>query len=201
MPAENRRRQIWRIVRSIDFHGSGGCWIWTARTSEDGYGVASWGGKQHGAHRVVWWMFTGIPTPRGTELDHTCENPSCVNPKHLQLLTRADHVRVTRARIPGWRNANALKTHCKRGHALADAYLINGTRVCRHCRRDARIARRIRLPNAEKTHCPAGHPYSPENTYTTPRGGRQCRICKREAVRRCIETKRATALNMPLHRS
>lgn len=31
--------------------------------------------------------------------------------------------------------------------------------------------------NTAKTHCPAGHPYSAENTYWSPRGGRQCRTC------------------------
>jgi hypothetical protein len=35
-----------------------------------------------------------------------------------------------------------------------------------------------------KTHCPARHPYDAANTYFTPRGHRQCRICKAEANRR-----------------
>lgn len=30
-----------------------------------------------------------------------------------------------------------------------------------------------------KTHCPRGHPYSIENTYTSPKGGRECRECRR----------------------
>lgn len=34
-----------------------------------------------------------------------------------------------------------------------------------------------------KTHCPKGHPYSDENTYVSPRGDRQCRICRRAASR------------------
>jgi HNH endonuclease len=32
-----------------------------------------------------------------------------------------------------------------------------------------------------KTHCPARHPYDAGNTYFTPSGHRQCRICKAEA--------------------
>lgn len=31
-----------------------------------------------------------------------------------------------------------------------------------------------------KTHCPQGHPYDEENTVQSPRGGRQCRACKKQ---------------------
>ncbi|GAB2952146.1 hypothetical protein GCM10027280_45680 [Micromonospora polyrhachis] len=36
--------------------------------------------------------------------------------------------------------------------------------------------------NAAKTHCPAGHAYTAANTYRRPRGGRDCRACRRELV-------------------
>lgn len=32
--------------------------------------------------------------------------------------------------------------------------------------------------NSNKTHCLLGHAYTAENTYTTPRGSRECRICR-----------------------
>ena len=32
---------------------------------------------------------------------------------------------------------------------------------------------------AAQTHCRRGHPFSPENTYTDPRGRRECFICRR----------------------
>lgn len=41
--------------------------------------------------------------------------------------------------------------------------------------------------NGKQTHCPAGHPYAGENLYFTPKGGRQCRECKRAAFRRFKE--------------
>jgi hypothetical protein len=37
--------------------------------------------------------------------------------------------------------------------------------------------------NAEKTHCPKGHPYDEENTRLVP-GGRACKECQRESVRK-----------------
>ncbi len=35
-----------------------------------------------------------------------------------------------------------------------------------------------------KTHCPYGHPYDKANTYVSPNGKRECRICRRESNRR-----------------
>lgn len=43
-----------------------------------------------------------------------------------------------------------------------------------------------------KTHCPYGHPYSNDNTYVTPKGHRQCRICKVNAKRKYDEKVRNT---------
>lgn len=50
---------------------------------------------------------------------------------------------------------------------------------------------RARNQNASKTHCPQAHPYSPENTYTNPKGRRECRICKR--ARANVGRKKAAA--------
>ena len=37
--------------------------------------------------------------------------------------------------------------------------------------------------NATKTSCAKGHSYTPDNTYSRPGGGRDCRACIRERVR------------------
>lgn len=43
----------------------------------------------------------------------------------------------------------------------------------------------LRIPRfGTETHCPNAHEYTPENTYMTPQGYRQCRVCKRDAMRR-----------------
>lgn len=42
-----------------------------------------------------------------------------------------------------------------------------------------------------KTHCRHGHPYDAVNTYITPKGKRDCRICKRAAARRRDAKRRA----------
>ena len=45
--------------------------------------------------------------------------------------------------------------------------------------------------NKSKTHCPKGHEYNLQNTYiNSKRGFRECRVCKREAVRKHKQKKK-----------
>lgn len=38
--------------------------------------------------------------------------------------------------------------------------------------------------NGKQTHCPHGHPYSGANLYVPPKGGRVCRMCRSESLRK-----------------
>lgn len=71
-----------------------GCLIWTGRIDPNGY--ARLGGKW--AHRAV-YLYEGGHIPEGHELDHTCQTPPCVNPRHLDAVTRAEHCRRTMRRL------------------------------------------------------------------------------------------------------
>lgn len=53
--------------------------------------------------------------------------------------------------------------------------------------------------NARKTHCDHGHKFTPENTYVRPSNTRtrECRICRRESVRRAEAKKRAARAERP----
>ena len=61
------------------------CWLWT-RTSTDGYGYFSIGGKHIRAHRFSYSLAKG-PIPPGHSIDHRCPTTLCVNPDHLRLLS------------------------------------------------------------------------------------------------------------------
>lgn len=72
------------------------CWIWTgAIASGTGYGQAHVGEiprRKIGAHRALYELHRG-PIPAGLALDHLCRVRSCVNPDHLEPVTRAENDR------------------------------------------------------------------------------------------------------------
>ena len=117
------------------------CWEWQGQRDKAGYGRVSVGSRIDGtkriasAHRTAYEAFVG-PVPDGLELDHLCRNRGCVNPAHLEPVTRLENVR------------RARRAHCPRGHLLEGRNLYlnpaGNRRGCRECNRQACLRYRAR---------------------------------------------------------
>ncbi len=69
-----------------------GCWIWLRGKDSDGYGGANLNGQRMSAHVKYYTIHKGR-IPKGFEIDHLCRNHSCVNPEHLEAVTKVENVR------------------------------------------------------------------------------------------------------------
>lgn len=125
-----------------------GCWEWTGARNDDGYGRFFLSGNKH-AHRVAYELAVG-PIAPGLVIDHLCRNRCCVNPEHMEPVTRAENNRRgDRYAMGSWERS---VTHCPSGHEYTPentrVHLSRGSfcRLCRTCER-VRNKRRHRSAN------------------------------------------------------
>lgn len=109
----------------------GPCWEWTGARAGTGYGSIRQYNRARPAH-IVSWEYANGSVPEGRELDHLCRVRHCVNPSHLEPVTRLTNVRRGRG--------HGSETHCPKGHSYDDAYTYTTAsgviRQCRTCRRE-----------------------------------------------------------------
>lgn len=91
---------IQALVDSMTVRTDDGCWLFWSRVNPSGYANVR-GGYWH---RIVYEAYFG-PIPDGLHIDHMCHRRSCMNPAHLQLLTKSENSKKHR---PG-----AFKSECQ----------------------------------------------------------------------------------------
>lgn len=125
-------RTLSRHGRHIEFHRCG-CWEWTGPTTDKGYARISQSKTSWVlGHRLFFEIFRG-KVPDGLDLDHLCRNRNCINPSHLEPVSRREN--VMRGRSPF-----ILAHHsgsCVRGHQMTpdNTYISpKGQKHCKACR-------------------------------------------------------------------
>lgn len=86
-------QRFWDKVRLA---GPDECWEWQGCRDRDGYGRINLVGRSSLAHRVVAEAMHGPLA--GMVTRHGCDNPRCVNPRHLSPGTQAENLHDMTAR-------------------------------------------------------------------------------------------------------
>ena len=69
-----------------------GCWRWRGPQVKSRR-YRKKGGVMRALYQIAFELFKG-PIPSRYDLHHSCENPHCVNPDHLEALTRGEHLKI-----------------------------------------------------------------------------------------------------------
>lgn len=117
-----------RLLDRTELDAETGCWVFQGAVNSKGYTCISKDGKNYLAHRISYELHRE-PIPADMTIDHLCRNKRCVNPEHLEVVTRGENIRRSPA-------SGIHKTHCMHGHEFTEKNTLikrNGSRNCREC--------------------------------------------------------------------
>lgn len=137
LPESEAEPAVDRFWSKVTVAGANSCWEWQACKSTGGYGRFFVAGLTRYAHRVAYEIVRG-PIPDGLHIDHLCSNRSCVNPLHMEPVTKGENTRRGWRTNGGRAKAQRRLTHCKHGHPFTPENTRigrNGWRLCIECSR------------------------------------------------------------------
>lgn len=127
MPKKAEDLQV-RFWRSIQATSAEGCWSWIGPRNSYGYGrlmesVGKRKCKQLMAHRFSYEQVIG-QIEEGMTVDHTCRNKSCVNPAHMEIVSRGENSKRSYSK-----NMNAMRDKtCTMGHKIEEGNIVKEIR-------------------------------------------------------------------------
>ncbi len=80
-----------RFLKYVQKGVNNSCDVWVGNISKDGYGTFWFKGSKQRAHRISYLLFIDS-IPKNMLILHKCDNPLCVNPKHLFIGTQKDNM-------------------------------------------------------------------------------------------------------------
>jgi len=141
-----------RFWKKVDKREENDCWPWIGAISHSGDGVIGVNGRNKSAHRISYELCKG-EIPEGMHVMHSCDNPKCVNPRHLRSGTASENIkdafdkgRKQAPKLSGEQNPKSkltleqvrfIKSNPQLGHkAIADMFglspnAIRGVRIGR----------------------------------------------------------------------
>lgn len=89
---EEAESRFWKNFRFVPSVLGSFCWQWSGYLAPNGYGNTTDIRGERQAHRVSYVLLVGL-IPSHLELDHLCRNRACINPAHLEPVTRTINAR------------------------------------------------------------------------------------------------------------
>lgn len=77
---------------------SNGCWLWNGKI-EKGYGKVTYKTFWIPVHRAIFMEVNKITLSRSIHIHHKCAEKLCVNPEHLETISKAKHNTLHKGKI------------------------------------------------------------------------------------------------------